>query len=116
MNASLEQQVEARKAALASIKGAPSDEGEILRREEALLLEATEHSLELERLETRECQVAQAEDAVGAREAKAQEVVDRRVAVARVVLAGRHDLKLTLMEAEAVGSTTALKSALAEVE
>ena len=34
------------------MKGAPSDE-EISRREEALLLEATERSFELERLETR---------------------------------------------------------------
>ena len=54
LNASLEQQVEARRAALASMKGEPSNEEEILRREEALMLEATERSLELERLETRE--------------------------------------------------------------
>ena len=54
LNASLEQQVEARRAALASMKGAPSDEGKVLSREEALVLEATERSLVLERLEMRE--------------------------------------------------------------
>ena len=36
LNASLEHQVEARRAALASMKGAPSDEKDISRREEAL--------------------------------------------------------------------------------
>ena len=85
------------------MKGAPSDDGEILKREEALMLEATEHNLELERLETRERQVAQAEDAVSAPEARAQEEVDRRVAEARADLAGRYDLKLKLVEAEGVG-------------
>ena len=68
---SLEQQVEPRKAALASMKGTPVAEEEVLRHEEALTLEATERNLELERLETRERQIAQAEDAVGAREAMA---------------------------------------------
>ena len=81
-----------------------------------MALEAVERSLELERLEMRERQVAQAEEAVGTREARAHEEVDRRVAEARAVFAGRHDLKLTLVEAEAVGRTTALKSALAEAE
>ena len=108
--------MEARGTALASMKGAPSDEEEILKREEALLLEATERSLELERLETRERQVDQAEGVVGAREAKAQEEVDRRVASARTALVGMYDLKLALVEAEVVGRTTALKSALAEAE
>ena len=98
------------------MEGAPSDEEEISRREEALLLEATERSLELERLETRERQVAQAEDAVSTREARAQEEVDRRVAEARADLAGRYDLKLKLVEAEGVGRTTALRSGLAEAE
>ena len=70
LNASLEHQVEARRAALASMKGAPSNKGEILRCEEALMLEATERGFELEQLETRECQVAQAEDAASAREAR----------------------------------------------
>ena len=89
--------MEARRVALASMKGAPSDEEEILRREEALMFEATEHSLELERLEMRERQVAQAEDAASAREARAQENIDRRVAEAHADLANRYDLKLKLV-------------------
>ena len=48
LNASLEQQVEARRAALASMKGSPSEEEEILKREEALMLEPIECTLELE--------------------------------------------------------------------
>nr|XP_020182389.1 tol-Pal system protein TolA-like [Aegilops tauschii subsp. strangulata] len=94
----------------------PAKEEEIRGREEALALEAVERSLELERLETREHQVAQAEDAVGAREAKAQEEVDRRVAEVRANLEGRHDLKLKLAETEAVGRAAALRPRLAEVE
>ena len=70
-SASLEQQVEARQAALALMRGTPAKEGEMLKREEALALEAMERSLELERLETREHQVALAEDVVGACEARA---------------------------------------------
>ena len=62
--------MEARKAALTSMRGTPVEEEEILRREEALTLEAAEHNLDLERLETRELQVAQAEDDVGAWEAR----------------------------------------------
>ena len=72
----MDQQVEARKAALASLRGTPAEEEEIQRREEVLALEAVERCLELERLETREHQVSQAEDDVGAREARAQEEVD----------------------------------------
>ena len=67
-------------AALASLRGTPAEEEEVRKREEALALEAVERSLELEQLETREHQVAQAEDAVRAREAKVEEEVDRRVA------------------------------------
>ena len=52
--------MEARQAALALMRGTPAEEEEILKREEALALEATERSLELEQLETREHQVAQA--------------------------------------------------------
>ena len=70
-SASLEQQVELRQAALASLKGTPVKEEELRKSEEALTLEAAERSLELERLESRERQVAQAEDAVGACKAKA---------------------------------------------
>ncbi|XP_073361554.1 uncharacterized protein [Aegilops tauschii subsp. strangulata] len=102
-SASLERQVEARQATLALMRGTPAKEEEILKHEEALALEAMEHRLELERLETRERQVAQAEDIVGAREARAQEEVDRRVAEARADLAGRYDLKLKLVESEAAG-------------
>ena len=53
-SASLEQQVEARKAALASLRGTPAEEEEVRKHEEPLALEAVECSLELERLETRE--------------------------------------------------------------
>ena len=98
------------------MKGMPAEEAEVLRREEAPALEAKERSLELERLETRERQVAQAEDVVGAREAKAQEEVDRRAAKAHADLVGRYDLKLKLVEAEVVGRTNALRSGLDEAE
>ena len=76
-SASLEQQVEAPRAALASLRGTPAEEEEVRKREEALALEAVERSLELEQLETRERQVTQAEDAVGVREVRVQEEVDR---------------------------------------
>ena len=71
--ASLEQQVELRQASLASLKGTPVEEEELRRREEVLTLEATKRSLDHERLETRERQVTQADDDVGAREARIQE-------------------------------------------
>ena len=61
---SLEQQVELRHAALALLKGTPVEEEELQRREEALTLEAAERNLDLERFETRERQVTQAEDDV----------------------------------------------------
>ena len=89
--------MEARKATVASMKGTPAEEEEILKREEALALEAMERSLELERLEMRERQVAQAEDAANAREARIQKEVDRKVAEARADLVGRYDLKLELV-------------------
>ena len=88
-SASLEQQVEARRAALASLRGTPAEDEEVRKRGETLALEAVERNLELERLETRECQVAQAEDAVGAREAGVEEEVNRRVAEVRSDLEGR---------------------------
>ena len=44
---------------------------ELLKRDEALTLEAAERNLDLERLETRERLVAWAEDDVAAREARA---------------------------------------------
>ena len=61
--------MELREAALASMKGASVDQAELQRREEALTLEATEHTLDLERLETRERLVVQMEDDIAAREA-----------------------------------------------
>nr|XP_020158444.1 tropomyosin-2-like [Aegilops tauschii subsp. strangulata] len=116
LNAILEQQVEARKAILASMRGVPSEEKEISKREEVLMLEASEGSLELERLEKRERQVAQAEDTVSVREAGIQEEVDRTVAKTRANLANRHYLKLKLLEAKAEGRTTTLRSRLDEAE
>ena len=67
-------------------------------------------------METREHQVAQAEDAVGTREAKAQEEVDRRSAKARADLVDRSDMKLKLVEDKAMGRTNALRSGLDEEE
>ena len=87
-----------------------------MRREEALMLEAAECSLKLEWLETRECQVAQAEDAARAREARIQEEIDHRVAEGRADLANIYDLKLKLVEAEAEGRPPALWSKRNEAE
>ena len=47
---SLEQQVELRQAALVSLKEASVDQAELLKRKEALTLEAAERNLDLERL------------------------------------------------------------------
>ena len=69
-SASLEQQVEVLKAALASMNRTPAEEEEILKHEEAMALEAMERSLELEKLETRERHIVQAEDAANVREAR----------------------------------------------
>ena len=81
-----------------------------------LALEAMARSLELERLETRERQVARAKDEVGARKARAQEEVDHQVDEARADLESRRNLKLKLVEAGAAGRTVSLKSKLVEVE
>ena len=51
---SLEEQVELHEAALASMKVASGDPAELQKREEALTLEAAEHTHEYERLEMRE--------------------------------------------------------------
>ena len=69
----------------------------------------------LERLETRERQVTQAEDDVGVREARIQEEVDRRVAEARLDLERQYEARLELIRAEAQGRTVALRAKLAEV-
>ena len=108
--------MELRQAAFASLKGTPVEQEELRRREEALTLEAAERNLDLERLETRERQVSQVEDDVGAREARVQEEVDRRVAEACADLVSRYDLKLKMVEAEAAGRTAALRSKLTEAE
>ena len=108
--------MEARRAALASLRGTPTEEEEVRQREEALALEAVERSLELERLETRERQVAQAEDAVGAREAGVEEEITRRVAEVRPDLEGRYDLKLKLAGQEGAGRAAALRPRLDEAE
>lgn len=108
--------MEARRAALASLRGTPTEEEEIRKREEVLALEAVERNLELKRLETRERQVAHAEDDVGVSEVRVQEEVTHRVDEARVDLESRHDLKLKLVEDGAAGRTAALKFRLVEVE
>ena len=46
--------MELRQAALASPRGTPINKEEVLKHEEALMLEATERNLDLDRLETRE--------------------------------------------------------------
>ena len=111
----MEQQVELREAALASMKGGSVDRAELQKREEALTLETTERTLDLERLETRERLVAQAEDDVAAREARASEEVDRRVAAARSNLEREFGERLELTKVEAEGRTTTLKAKLDEV-
>ena len=81
-NAALEQQIKARRVALAASLGEVSpDEAEIHKREEGLVLDALERSLELQRLELRERQAATAEDAVAARDARIQQEVDQKVAM-----------------------------------
>ena len=81
-----------------------------------MALEAVERSLELEQLETRERQVAQAEDAVGAHEARVEKEVNRRVAEVHADLEGRYDLKLKLAGIEDAGRAAALRPRLDEAE
>ena len=78
-------------------------------------MEATERSLDLERLETRERLVARAEDDVAEREARAAEEVDRQVVAACLNLEREFKERLELIKVEAEGRTTALKSKLDEV-
>ena len=106
--------MELRRAALASLKGVPTEEEELQRREEALTLEAAERNLNLEWLETRERQVTQAENNVGAREVRVQEETDRRVAEARAGLEREYEERLELIKAEAEGRTAALRTKLTE--
>ena len=65
-------------------------------------------------METRECQVTQAEDDVGAREARIQEEIDRRVAKVCTGLVHEYGERVELIEAEAVGRTAALRTKLIE--
>ena len=98
------------------MRGTLAKEEEVWKREEALAQEVVERSLELEQLEMRERQVAQAKDAVGAREARVQEEVDRLVAEVRADLEGRYDLKLKLTGTEDAGRAAALRPRLDEAE
>ena len=111
---SLEEQVELREAALASMKVASSDPAELQKCEEVLTLEASERTREYERLETRERLVTQAEDDVAAREARVLEEVGRRVAMARLNLEHEFEERLELIRAEAEGRTAALRAKLEE--
>ena len=81
----------------------PAEEEELRRREETLTLEAAECNLDLEWLETRERQVTEAEDDVGAREARIQEEIDHRMAEARAGLEREYEEKLELIKADAAG-------------
>ena len=88
-----------------------------------LALEVLEHSLELERLEVRECQAAAAEDVVATREARIQQEVDQKVVKIRVALLDEHRRELELHETcfelqqvELEGTTTALSTKLAAAE
>ena len=81
-----------------------------------LALQAVKCSLKLKRLETRERQVAQAEDVVGAREARVEEEINHRVAEVRADLEGRYKLKLKLAGLEGAGRDAALRPRLDEAE
>ena len=92
------------------------EEEEVRQRKETMALEAVERSLELERLETRERQVAQAEDVVGSRAARVEEEINRRVAMVHADLGGRYSLRLELAEQEGAGRAAALRPRLDEAE
>lgn len=111
---SLEQQAELRETTLASMKVASVDQVELLRREEALTLEAAERARDLERLETRERLVTRAEDDVVAREARVLEEVERGVTTARLNLERELEERLGLIRVEAEGRTAALRAKLEE--
>ena len=63
-------------------------------------------------METRERLVAQAEDNIAAREARALEEVDRRVAAARSNPEHEYEERLELIRVKAEGRTAALKARL----
>ena len=90
-NATLEWQVQARRAALgALVGGAPTNEMGLGAREDARALEALEHSLEHERLEVMERQVIVVEDALAAREVTVRGEADEMVAGVRKALADEY--------------------------
>ena len=107
--------MELRETALASMKVASVDQAELLRREEALTLEAAERARDLEHLETRERLVTQAEDNVAVREARVLVEVERGVATTRLNLEREFEERLGLIWVEAEGRTAALRAKLAEV-
>ena len=111
---SLEEQVELREAALASMKVASGDPVELQKREEALTLEAAKRVREHERLETREHWVTWAEDNVAARETRVAEEVGRWVATARLNLERELKERLELVRTKAEGRTNALRAKLEE--
>ena len=81
-----------------------------------MALEAVERSLKLEQLEMRERQVAQAKDAIGDREARVEEEINRRVAEVSTNLEGWYDLKLKLAGQEGAGRAAALRPRLDKAE
>ena len=97
-------------AALVSLKEASVDQVELQKREEAQALEAAKRNLDLERLETRERLVTQAEDDVAVRKARVLEEVCRRVATARQGLEREFEGKLGMIRVEAEGRTAALRA------
>lgn len=111
---SLEEQVELREAALASMKVASGNPAELQKREEALTLEAAERAREHERLETKERWVTWVEDDVAAWEARVVEEVGRRVVTARLNLERELKERLELVRTEAEGRTNALRAKLEE--
>jgi hypothetical protein len=112
-NAALEQQIQARQATLAAPpREAPASEKEVLEHEDALMFEALEQSLELERLEVKERQVVAAEDAIAVREARVRLEVKLKVDRAREALASEFQLKLEQLWVEAEGRISALRGQL----
>ena len=104
--------MELHQAALESMGVASVDRAELLKREEALTLEAAERNLDHERFEKRERLVARAKDDVAAREARAQEEVDRRVVEARSAFEREYETRLGLIRSKAEGRTAALRAKL----
>ena len=96
------------------MKVASIDQAGLLRREEALTLEAAERARDLERLETRERLVSQSEDEVAAREARVLEEVERGVTTVRLNLEREFEERLELIRVEAEGRTAALRAKLEE--